>query len=76
MQSDHVEIDFADVVVCTPSFANAFVMTVLEQVSIENFKARCALDNRRPEVAEILNRAAVRFQQGIRLSNQRHATVA
>ncbi|MBX3377519.1 MAG: STAS-like domain-containing protein [Phycisphaeraceae bacterium] len=70
-----VQVDFADVEVLTPSFANALILTLLASMSVESLRVRCVMTNRRDTVADSLNRAAFRFQQGIRLSDQLPAHV-
>ncbi len=65
-----VRIDFAAVEIMTPSFANAFVMTLLERYPIERLRSGCEFLNRSEVVIESMNRAVTRYQNGIRLSSQ------
>lgn len=67
---EEVEIDFVDVEVMTPSFANAFVMTLLAQLSLDEIRRHCVMANRPQLVVDLLNRAVTRYQKGIRLSVQ------
>lgn len=71
-----VRLDFADVQVMTPSFANALVMTLLATTSIDDLRSKCDMANRSSHVIENMNLAVKRFQAGIRLSSQRTAAVA
>lgn len=68
-------LDFSDVQVITPSFANAFIMTLLAECSVEELRARLSMTNRSNSVIEALNTAVVRYQRGIRLSGQRAVAV-
>jgi hypothetical protein len=65
-----VELDFQDVEIMTPSFANALVMTLLDEFPIEVLRERCVMLNRRDTVRESLSHAAQRYLRGIRLSSQ------
>lgn len=65
-----VELDFSQVQVMTPSFANAFVMTLLHRVPLETVRQRCIMVNRPAWVASAVNQAAQRYLSGIRLSSQ------
>lgn len=68
-----VRVDFAAVETMTPSFANTFLMLLLETYPIETLRARCDFANRSPHVVRVMNRAVLRFQAGIRLSTHRVA---
>ncbi len=66
-----VRIDFAGVEIMTPSFANAFVMLLLERYEVPQLRERCEFLNRTDHVVMAMNRSVERYQQGIRLSTQR-----
>ena len=68
--SEPVTLDFADVQLLTPSFANAMVMTLLARLTLDELRSRCLMVNRQAFVVESLSSAARRFADGIRLSNQ------
>lgn len=69
--AERVRIDFAAVEMMSPSFANAFVMTLLEQFTVDQLRARCEFANRNDVVIAAMNRAVQRYQSGIRLTSQR-----
>ena len=66
-----VHVDLSTVETMTPSFANAMVMTLLERFSLATLQSRCVFMNRSPHVIDVMNRAVLRYERGIRLSNQR-----
>lgn len=68
-----VRIDLASVEIMTPSFANAFLMTLLDRFPIAMLQSRCVFLNRQQSVIEVMNRAVQRFQSGVRLSAARIA---
>lgn len=55
----------------TPSFANALVMTLIESLGIEAFRARVRLEAKADSVREQWNAAIDRYERGIRLTTQR-----
>ena len=65
-----VRLDFASVQRMTPSFSNAFVMVLLERIPIDVVRAKLQMVNRPPNVAEAMDRSALRFFRGIRLTSQ------
>lgn len=65
-----IELDFSAVEVFTPSFANAFVMTMLHSVPLDTLRERCIMANRPEWVSAMINQAARRYMSGIRLSSQ------
>ena len=67
-----ISIDFADVHRMTPSFANAFIMTLLEQLSIDEAKRRVSFLDLHENVAASINQSIHRYRKGIRLSTQRN----
>jgi len=74
--SDKVCVDFACVENMSPSFANAFIMTLLADFPLSELRARCEFVNRSESVVDMMNRAIRRFQSGIRLTTQRpHAAI-
>lgn len=66
--SDVLTLDFSEVDRMTPSFANAFVMLLLDRYSVETLRSRVRFLNRKPNVADAMNRSADRYRRGIRLS--------
>lgn len=68
--SEMVTLDFGGVEVITPSFANAFVMTLLHRMPLEEVRRRCVMVNRAEWVAARISDAARRYQSGVRLSSQ------
>lgn len=66
-----VRIDFSSVEIMTPSFANAFVMLLLERYEVPQLRERCEFLNRTDHVVMAMNRSVERYQQGIRLTTQR-----
>lgn len=66
---DTVEIDMRSVVRVTPSFANAFVMTLLAAFS-DAFPHRVRPLNAQDFVELAFRQAADRYARGIRLSSQ------
>lgn len=70
-EAERIRIDFAVVEMMSPSFANALVMTLLEQFTVDQLRARCEFANRNDVVIAAMNRAVQRYQSGIRLTTQR-----
>ncbi|MBL8764747.1 MAG: hypothetical protein JNM07_10810 [Phycisphaerae bacterium] len=66
---DTVEIDMRSVVRVTPSFANAFVMTMLSEFP-NAFPQRVRLVHAQELVDLAFRQAADRYARGIRLSSQ------
>ena len=66
-----VRIDFSGVEIMTPSFANAFVMLLLERHEVPQLRERCEFLNRSDHVVCAMNRSVERYRQGIRLTTQR-----
>lgn len=64
--ADRVRIDFAGVERMTPSFANAFVMLLMD-----DHLEQVVMENRSPNVQAAIARSRSRYLQGIRLSIQR-----
>ncbi|MCC5785611.1 MAG: STAS-like domain-containing protein [Phycisphaerales bacterium] len=64
-------IEFSGVEIMTPSFANAFVMLLLERYEVPQLRERCEFLNRSDHVVCAMNRSVERYQQGIRLTTQR-----
>ena len=73
-RDESVRVDFAQVEMMTPSYANAMVMTLLDRFTVAELKTRCELANRSAVVIAAMNTAVRRYLGGIRLSTQRHAT--
>jgi hypothetical protein len=69
--AERFRVDFAAVEMMSPSFANALIMTLLEQFSVDQLRANCEFANRTEVVIDAMNRAAQRYQSGIRLTTQR-----
>jgi len=67
---DPVQLDLQAVDRMTPSFANAFMMTLLNQLDRETLKRQLQVSNAKPWVAEAINASIRRFEAGIRLSTQ------
>lgn len=65
-----VTLDFENVEVMTPSFANSFVMTLLHELPLEAVRSQCVMINRADWIVNTINVAALRYQRGIRLSSQ------
>lgn len=65
-----VRLDFAAVDRVTPSFTNAFVMSVLEHISVEEYQRQVLLLEQSPHVSSTFERSIMRYQKGIRLSSQ------
>lgn len=65
-----VEIDARLVTRVTPSFANCFVMSVLDEFP-EAFNSRRCVINAEPDVLPAFEASMSRFARGIRLSSQR-----
>lgn len=64
------KVEFSEVEIMTPSFTNSLVMRLLEQHDLAQLRAKCHFVNRSPHVIDVMNRAVLRFQGGIRLSSQ------
>lgn len=70
-EAETISIDFAEVHRMTPSFANAFIMTLLDQLPIEEAERRVRMLDLHENVAASINQSIHRYRQGIRLSTQR-----
>ncbi len=70
-RGDPVRLDFARYDRATPSFANAFMMTLLHQFDRELLRSNVRIDNACPAIVEALNASISRYDRGIRLSIQR-----
>ncbi len=68
-----VTLDFSAVDRMTPSFANAFMMTIKE--APENLSQRIIMLHRNEQVIHALEESSRRFDQGLRLSIQQPAFV-
>lgn len=68
--SDICEIDFSHAERMTPSFANAFVMTVLVQHPRAFADQRIVLYHANKAVSHAVERSIDRFARGVRLSTQ------
>lgn len=66
-----VVIDYALVERMTPSFSNAFVMTLLERHAIDALRERVVSKARNEQVAAAMSRSARRYLEGVRLAHQR-----
>ena len=71
---ESVRIDFSAVEIMTPSFANTLVMTLMARYEVPELRSKCEFANRSDHIILVMNRAAKRFQRGIRLSSQRLAS--
>lgn len=71
-----VALDFASVDRATPSFANAFVMTLLGEFTPDYLRERCLMLNCAPHVGAQFAKSVQRYRDGIRLSNQAPARSA
>lgn len=69
--ANSVEVSFAAVERATPSFSNAFVMTLLESIGIERMRSSVRVTHAAPHINSALARSVRRYQDGIRLSTQR-----
>jgi len=69
--SDRVTLDLSNVRRVTPSFANAFVMKVLEVTRAASLNVVVDIRSDQPIVLSAFADAESRFQRGIRLSSQR-----
>lgn len=65
-----VEVNLVHVERMTPSFANAFMMTLLERHPRMFLRQRLLFLHARPHVTAALHTAVQRWEQGIRLSTQ------
>lgn len=66
-----VRVDFARFDRATPSFANAFMMTLLHQFERDVLRSNVHIDNACPAIIDSLNTSISRYDRGIRLSSQR-----
>jgi hypothetical protein len=73
-QGDDVRLDFDGVGRITPSFSNAFVMTLLQRLSLEGFRARIQMVNQNAGVQTAIAESIRLYESGVRLSTQRQAT--
>jgi hypothetical protein len=62
--ADAVTLDFSTVDRMTPSFANAFMMTILE--ALEDSRERVLLLHRNEQVIRVMEESARRFDCGLR----------
>ena len=69
-------LDFARVERVTPSFANAFIMTLLEAAPVETLREAVKMVNRNDTVAVAINDSVRRYRRGIRLSTQQQPVCA
>jgi hypothetical protein len=69
---DNVTIIFNNVERMTPSFANAFVMTLLERFSSHEFSNRVEFTNVSDAVHAAITKSIERYERGIRLTSQAH----
>ncbi len=69
--SDRVILDLSNVRRVTPSFANAFVMNVLEVTRAASLSSVVDVQSNQPIVLSAFADAESRYQRGIRLSSQR-----
>jgi len=72
-QTESVRVDFSLVERATPSFANAFMMTLLHQFNRDFLRNNIEFSNTRPAVAAAINASIRRYESGVRLSSQRTA---
>jgi hypothetical protein len=66
----NVVIDLTGVERMTPSYANAFVMAVLEYLREDSLEPRVSFVNGEDIVMDAIYRSVARYGKGIRLSNQ------
>ncbi len=67
---DHVELDFSAVTRMTPSYANAFLMVLLERLTPGEVGCRIMMRNQEPNVEAALRKSRDRYMRGLRLSMQ------
>lgn len=72
-QAESVRVDFSLVERATPSFANAFMMTLLHQFDRDVIRRNVHIENARSCVISALNTSIKRYDAGIRLSSQRRS---
>ena len=70
---DSVAIDFIRVSRMTPSFSNAFMMKMLEDIGVDSARKHVEFVNRNASVASSLSTSYGRWTRGVRLSSQRPA---
>jgi hypothetical protein len=72
-QNREVTVDFSAVESITPSFSNAFVMTLLHERSLDEIRERVHMVNRTPLAAKSISNSVKWYQQGLRLTTQQEA---
>lgn len=65
-----VNIDLLHARRMTPSFANAMMMTLMDEFDIDMLKAHLDIQAANPQVIDAINTSIARFKSGIRLSSQ------
>jgi|GEM_PF-2122547 len=64
-----VSLDFSNICMITPSFANTLVMNMLHIVSIDELRERVCFENTTPHIDQAINRAFTRrLELGIELT--------
>lgn len=71
-----VALDFIQVERMTPSYANALVMTLLHAHSLQWLRENVILVHRDERITRAMNDSVKRYENGIRLNNQRDAVQA
>ena len=71
ISDEPIHVSFADIDRVTPSFANAFVMTLMEQLGLDRMKTHVRVVDAAPHIVATLAKSVQRYQSGIRLSTQR-----
>ena len=70
-QERPVCVDLSHVIRMTPSYSNAFIMTILERVPRPVIQQSLQIENASELVVQSINKAIDRYDRGIRLTNQR-----
>lgn len=70
-RGESVRLDFKDFDRATPSFSNAFMMTLLHQFDRDLLRSNIQFENACPAIIASLDASIRRYDAGIRLSSQR-----
>jgi hypothetical protein len=73
-QGKSIEVDLSAAERMTASYANALMMTLLEQFPVDQVKEQVRFENVAEPVAESISAAIERFKRGLRLSTQQGPT--
>ncbi len=65
-----VALSFEGVRYMSPTYVNAFVMTVVHEVGVDMFRSRVETVNASERNVDAIERSVVRYEKGIRLSHQ------